>query len=137
MENIKDYDMSLDPSLIGAAVRTHLVKLQNLFGFFNEIHDRALLELDKNKIILDVVTEKVALAIANKSTIPGSRLKERLNVEVVLEGGVVWTLAKIKIEVAESRFRHSEAKSKLSELKSAIDVARSALVWDRHELSIL
>ena len=134
MEN-EEFDLKLDPNLTGAPVRDHLVKLQNLFGSFNQEHDDALIEYERQKLLLDLVTEKVAEVIADKPYIPGSKIKAKLKVEVILEDGTVHTIAKVKTDLIDIKKRYNEAKSKLNELKSAINVTRSALVWDRAEYS--
>ena len=131
MENKDEFSLTLDPSAHGAALRDHLVKLQNLFGSFNEAHDEALLVYDRAKLILEEVTEKVNSSMP----IPGPKIKTgKLLVEVVLEDGIVYTLLQAKKELNEAKYNLSLAKSKLNELKSAIDTTRSALVWDRAEL---
>ena len=131
----EEFDLKLDPSLVGAAVREHLIKLQNLFGTFNEMHDNASLTYEKDKILLEEVTEIVAQEVAKHSVIPGSKMKARMYVEVVTKDGMIFTLFKIKNRVVESEDILSRAKSKLTELKNALNVTRSALAWDRHEYS--
>ena len=134
MEKPEDFSFELDPSFMGAAVREHLVKLQNVFGYYNEEHDKALLVYEKSKLVLEEVTEKVSQAVADQPNLPGTKVRAKLFVEVTLSDGQVLTLSEAKKNLLEAKDAYSKAKSKLSELKSAIDVARSALVWDRHEL---
>ena len=132
---VDEFDLNLDPSLIGAAVREHLIKLQNLFGTFNEMHDNALLAHEQDKILLEEVVELVAQEIAKHSVIPGSKMKAKMYIDVVTKDGIVLSLFEIKKRLVESKYNLSRAKSKLNELKSALNATRSALAWDRQEHS--
>ena len=128
-----DYSLTLPENALGAEVRDHLVKLQNLFGTFNEMYDEALLELEKSKILLETVTEKVDEALAKEYPVTKGK-KRKLNVKVRIDKEEL-TILDAKKKLAIAKFELSQAKSKVNELKSAISATRSILAWDRQELS--
>jgi len=129
----EEYDLTLADGAAGAAVRNHLVMLQNLFSRLNEIHDDALRQHELYKIMIDEVEEKVNEAIVKDYPVTKGSKKKKLNIKVSMdELGEISLLEARKLHV-EAKYNLSKAKSKLTELKTAINSTRSVLAWDKQE----
>lgn len=133
-------NVTIDPGLIGGALRDRIAEIQNIQSRINSLSSKALFLQNKYTLRVeeaeDLATNSVsqdpekskAKAALKRYYIDNESVKLRDDLEET-------TLLLEKYKLAMYNYVSTRAKEKVKETNAAIDLGRSLLSWDKEEMS--
>lgn len=138
-----EVDFTIPEGSTGNELKELLIKFQGVHGLVNQMRDEAQLEKETIEVALEATEAQSFIDVSEKYKMvipkPGVELKKsEARLLLIHQGG--WSLKDefksvidLEKELAVAVYKVRRATSRLRELETTIDVARSALAWDRRE----
>jgi len=136
-----DHDLYIDKDLIGAAMRDQSIRFYNLLAFWTE----RLGEFESNRKIVQAALEQAkdkakfarsmeAKDKGFKASIQEAYIRNFHDVLVDIDGEIVTSVA-LQKKLEEIQETEIEARSNVNICQTGVDICRSALAFDRQEMS--
>lgn len=135
-----EFDVTIEPSLIGGALRDRIAEIQNMQSTINNLAAKLAYIFMRSELRVEEA-EEVATDLIGHDLEKG-KAKGALKKYYISNQDVKLTDDTESTTLLKERYKHlvysylmDRAKKKVSEVNSAIDLGRSLLSWDREEAS--